>query len=66
MKTIPALDRSEFQNKNGLARWWSKDGAWHVARPIPNGHINPGNLLFTEESYATREEAVAALEVANA
>ena len=61
MTTQHTLNRDDYRNDNGLATWWSKDGLWHVARPIPDGHINPGNLLFTNEEFKTREEAIAAL-----
>jgi len=55
--TNTEIDRSEFRNENGLARWWQKDGAWHVARHTGD------QLLWTNESYRTRDEAVAALKV---
>jgi hypothetical protein len=54
-------DRSEYRDENGIAAWWVKDGAWHVARPVQDGHINPGNLLWTAEAFDTREQAITAL-----
>lgn len=52
----PTLDRSDYRNENGLAAWWSKDGAWHVARWEQDGAER-----WTHEAYDTREQAIAAL-----
>lgn len=62
MKT--ELNRDEYKSEMGLARRWSKDGLWHVARPSPqivNG-LRTGGYLYTDEEYKTREQAVAAIE----
>lgn len=62
MKT---LDRSDYRSANGIASWWTKDGAWHIALPAPE--IDPktglrsGGFLWTATGYNTREEAVAAI-----
>jgi len=48
--------RLDYREKNGLATWWQKDGAWHVALPNPK---KPGNTLFwTDKSFSTREQAI--------
>ena len=26
-------DRTEYRSKKGVAAWWQKDGAWHIALP---------------------------------
>lgn len=62
MNDTNPLTRAEYSSPAGIVRYWTKDGAWHIARPVPDGHINPGNLLFTGDSYRTFDEAVAALE----
>lgn len=69
-----AEDRSEYRSEKGIASWWSKDGYWHVARPhVPTEEDRrvfystypPGNdgpfYRWTDESFDTREEAIAAL-----
>lgn len=62
----PESNREDFQNANGMARWWNKDGAWHIARPAPDPDpetgLRNGGFLWTGESFSTREEAVAALQ----
>ena len=60
MKTIAtAPDRTEYTSENGIARWWIKDGAWHIATPDPN---RDNRLFWTDDDYATREQAIRAIE----
>jgi hypothetical protein len=51
--------RADYRNQNGCAAWWDKDGLWHVARPTGDG-----SLLWTDEEFRSRVEAVAALQKA--
>lgn len=58
--------RADFESPNGIARWWAKDGAWHIALPAvnpdPQTGLNNGGFLWTADPYDTREEAIAAIE----
>ena len=62
------LDREEYRNSNGVAAWWQKDGAWHVARPREfNGSDietagGEKGFFWTDESYNSKIEAVEALQ----
>ena len=49
---------ADYINDNGLARWWQKDGAWHIARPDP---MRGTSQYWTDESFSSRDEAIAAL-----
>lgn len=55
IRTLPK--REDYRAANGLASWWEKDGAWHIAYPEVPG----GPLLWTANAYDTRDEAIAAL-----
>ncbi len=54
---IPTPNRDDYECANGTARWWVKDGAWHIAVATER----PGIFVWTAEQYKTREEAIAAL-----
>lgn len=56
MRTAADEVRCDFRNENGVAAWWEKDGAWHVARPTGDGSV-----LWTDEIYRSRVEAISAL-----
>lgn len=47
--------REDYESPFGLASWWQKDGAWHIALPTPEG------LRWTADAYDTREQAIEAL-----
>lgn len=53
-------NREDYAGPNGLASWWKKDGAWHIALPTPDG------LRWTADQYNTREQAIAALTLIDA
>lgn len=50
--------REDYQSTFGLASWWEKDGAWHIA--IPEKGME--GFFWTADAYDTREQAIAALE----
>lgn len=58
------LDRSEYKSEQGIARWWEKDGAWHIALPCPEvvDGLRTGGFRWTATPYNRREDAVAAIE----
>ena len=62
----PTLDRSDYRSPKGLASWWSKDGAWHIALPAidpdPVTGLRNGGFLWTGYPYPTRDAAIAAIE----
>lgn len=62
MSDTNPLTRDEYSSPAGIVRFWTKDGAWHVARPNPLS-TNRDNFFWTDESYRTRDEAIVALEV---
>ncbi len=49
-----SANREDYNCANGIAAWWIKDGAWHIA-------VEP-KLIWSDVGYDTREEAIAALE----
>lgn len=51
-------NRDEYKTTKGIARWWSKDGLWHIA--LPNSEN--GNYRWTLDEFNTREEAIAEIE----
>lgn len=61
-----AKARADFESPKGIARWWSKDGAWHIALPAvdpdPKTGLRNGGFLWTADCYDTREGAIAAIE----
>ena len=60
-------DRTDYRSSKGIASWWQKDGAWHVALPMPDLDPEPGlktgGFLWTSDQYDTRDEAIDASEV---
>jgi hypothetical protein len=58
-------DRTEFRAANGIAAWWAKDGAWHIALPCPDPNpangLRTGGFQWTGTPYNTREEAIEAI-----
>ena len=56
--------RSDYKSDKGIAAWWQKDGAWHIALPCadpnPEGYAT-GGFRWTETSYDTRSQAIAAI-----
>ena len=55
------VNREDYQDANGIASWWQKDGAWHIC--VPN---TDGELRWTADQYRSRDEAIAAMKNANA
>ena len=53
--------REDYKSEKGIAAWWQKDGAWHIALPGIDCFGKPG-FLWTADQYATREAAIAAIE----
>ena len=53
--------RSDYQSEKGIASWWEKDGAWHIAFP---GVDCLGNktFLWTADMFDDRESAIKAIE----
>ena len=62
MKTQPE-DRTEFRSPKGIASWWAKDGAWHIALPCadpdPSTGLRTGGFRWTAAGFSTRAAAVA-------
>lgn len=50
------IDRTEYRSDHGVARWLSKDGAWHVAVQEADGVAR-----WTPTQYETRDQAIATL-----
>jgi hypothetical protein len=63
--TTELQNRENYRSEHGLALWWTKDGAWHIARPCPDpdpeSGLKTGGFRYAEGSYATREEAISAI-----
>jgi hypothetical protein len=53
--------RKDYKSDCGIAAWWQKDGAWHIALPATNRFGEP-DMLWTPDQYNTREEAIDAIE----
>jgi len=67
-------ERRDYKSESGIARYWTKDGMWHIARlhtptaedrqkypaSYPEGSKG-AYFKWTNEQYATRDEAIAAL-----
>ena len=51
------MDRSEYRSDTGIAAWWQKDGAWHIAIPEPGRD----GFYWTPQQFGTREQAIEAL-----
>lgn len=64
--TEKTTDRNDFTSPRGIARWWSKDGAWHIARPCPDPDpatgLKTGGFRYDHSAYDSRDEAILALE----
>ena len=56
MSTQPS-DRTDYKCDAGIARWWAKDGAWHIAVHLSGRE----GLFWTAAQYKTRDEAITAL-----
>lgn len=56
------MNRKEYRTDKGIANWWQKDGAWHIALPCPDPDmetgLKTGGYRYTADSYNTREEAI--------
>ena len=57
-ETPRTLDKRDIITPEAHAVFWTKDGAWHVARPDPS---RGQGMFWTYEAYSTREEAAEAL-----
>ena len=59
------LDRSDYTSEKGVAGWWAKDGAWHIALPCPDPDpatgLRTGGFRWTGAQFSTREAAIEAL-----
>lgn len=58
--------REDFRSNRGIARWWSKDGAWHVSLPCAEfvDGLKTGGFRYIAADYRTREEAIEAIKKA--
>jgi len=68
-------DRDEYRSENGVAAWWQKDGAWHVALPFtpteqdrkqfsesyPEGDDGPF-FRWTADQFRTKGDAIEYIE----
>jgi hypothetical protein len=50
--------REDYSSQSGLASWWQKDGAWHIAV----AEEGRDGLFWTADAFDTRDQAIAALE----
>ena len=53
-----AFDSRDVITETAHAVFWEKDGRWHVARPDKS---RGESFYWTDETYQTREAAVAGL-----
>ncbi len=53
-------DRTDYKSDKGVAAWWSKDGAWHIAIQ----ESGRDGFFWGAEQFATKEDAIKALEAA--
>lgn len=64
MKTA-AENRIDYNSDMGIARWWEKDGVWHIARPCPDPDpqtgLKTGGFRYTDDAYGSRAEAILAI-----
>jgi hypothetical protein len=62
----PTLDRADYNSPQGIASWWQKDGAWHIALPCadsdPKTGLRTGGFRWTGEQFNFRQDAIAAIE----
>ena len=59
--TESKIDRTDYHTPNGMAGWWCKDGAWHIATPEKSTVTGRMELLWQPGLYNSRESAIAAL-----
>lgn len=59
-----AIDRTEYRSAKGIAAWWAKDGAWHIALPCPEivDGLRTGGFRWTAAQFNDRDAAIAAIE----
>ena len=52
------MNREEYRSEKGVAAWWQKDGAWHIALPESGRE----GFFWTDTEYPDRDSAVAAID----
>jgi hypothetical protein len=61
------VPRDDYKSERGIAAWWPKDGAWHIALPCadpdPTTGLRTGGFRWTAKGYSTRESAINAIEL---
>jgi hypothetical protein len=50
-------NRIDYRSERGVASWWAKDGAWHVALPEPGRD----GFFWTAQQFKSREDAINAI-----
>lgn len=53
-------DRTDYISPAGIASWWAKDGAWHIAIT----KLGQEGFYWTDDAYETRSDAIAAIATA--
>ena len=57
--------RTDYHSPDGIASWWHKDGAWHIALPAPDPDpktgLKTGGFCWTEDRYPTKLDAIEAI-----
>lgn len=61
MAMTQSENRTEYRSEHGIAAWWSKDGAWHIALPVDKNGTS-GNFRWADAQYNSRDEAIEAIE----
>jgi len=55
------MDRTEYRSNEGVAAWWAKDGAWHIALPEQGRN----GFFWTAEQFTSKEAAIKAIREQN-
>ena len=64
-RTVASEVRDDYKSPQGIASWWQKDGAWHIALPCtdpdPKTGLRTGGYRWTTSQYDSRDNAIRAI-----